>query len=398
MKAQTVTVTKERNLMNYREMANAIRALSMDAVEKAQSGHPGMPMGRAYFATVLFSKDLKFDPRNPDWADRDRFVLSAGHGSMLQYSLLYLTGYKRMTLHRGLTCPQLRASPAEHPEVAHKAVIETPPGRLGQGIATAVGMALGERILNNRFGDDLVDHYTWVIASDGDLMEGISHESCALAGHLKLARLIVLYDDNGISIDGPTSLSYSDNVPLRFQSYGWDVQTVDGHDIAQIDAAMAKARASSKPSIICCKTHVGYGAPTKQGKASSHGSPLGEKEIAGAREKLVWPHGPFEVPEVTLRMWRDVGERHNAEHDEWEKRLCDNRVKTEFLRTLDGDIATQIYPRIQEIKESFAKEKPKMATRQTSGKVLEKLVPAIPSLIGGSADLTGSVYTKIDGL
>jgi transketolase len=397
MKTQAATVTRERNQLNYRDMANAIRALSMDAVEKAQSGHPGMPMGMADVATVLFSKYLKFDPRNPDWADRDRFVLSAGHGSMLQYALLYLTGYKKITLDQIKSFRQLHALTAGHPEVDHEAGIETTTGPLGQGIATAVGMALGERILNNRFGDDLVDHYTWVIASDGDLMEGISHEACALAGHLKLARLVVLYDDNGISIDGPTSLSYSDNVPLRFQSYGWDVQTVDGHDVAQIDAAMAKVRASDRPSIICCKTHIGYGAPTKQGKSSSHGSPLGEKEIAGAREKLGWGHAPFEIPDYILRMWRDVGERHHAEHDEWEKRLCDNRVKTEFLRTLDGDIATQIHSLIQEVKEYFAKEKPKMATRQTSGKVLEKLIPAIPSLIGGSADLTGSVNTKIDG-
>lgn len=397
MKTQAAPVTKESSFPHYRDMANAIRALSMDAVEKAQSGHPGMPMGMADVATVLFDKYLKYDPQHPEWPDRDRFVLSAGHGSMLLYSLLYLTGYSEMTLEQLKNFRQLGSLTPGHPEVSFKCGIETTTGPLGQGLSTAVGMALGERILNNRFSDELVDHYTYVIASDGDLMEGISHEACALAGHLKLSRLIVLYDDNGISIDGPTSLSYSDDVRKRFEAYGWDTQEIDGHNTAQIDAAIGRARATETPSIICCKTHIGYGAPTKQDKASSHGSPLGEKEIAGTRQNLGWNHAPFVVPDSVMKLWREAGERNRGEYNDWMKRLGDNRIKNDFLRTLDGDIAAQIAPLIIELKETFAREKPKMATRQTSGKVLEKLVPALPSLIGGSADLTGSVNTKIDG-
>ena len=271
---------------SHKDMANAIRALSMDAVEKAKSGHPGMPMGMADTATVLFSKALKYDPTRPDWADRDRFVLSAGHGSMLLYSLLYLTGYERMTLDQLRRFRQLGSLTAGHPEVDVEAGVEITTGPLGQGIATAVGMALAERILNQRFGDALVDHHTYVIAGDGDLMEGVSHEACSLAGHLKLSRLIVLYDDNGISIDGPTSLSFTDDTPKRFDSYGWDVRTVDGHDAEAVEQALAEARATDTPSLICCRTTIGFGAPTKAGKSSSHGSPLGSDEIVGARKAL----------------------------------------------------------------------------------------------------------------
>jgi len=397
MTAQAATVMKESYQHNYQDMANAIRALSMDAVEKAKSGHPGMPMGMADVATVLFSKFMKFNPQDPEWADRDRFVLSAGHGSMLLYSLLYLTGYNEMTLEQIKNFRQLGSLTPGHPEVSFKCGIETTTGPLGQGISTAVGMALAERILNNRFSDDLVDHSTYVIASDGDLMEGISHEACALAGHLKLSRMIVLYDDNGISIDGPTSLSYSENVRMRFEAYGWDVQEIDGHDTAQIESAITHAQATDTPSIICCKTHIGFGAPTKQDKASSHGAPLGDKEIAGTRKALSWPHAPFVVPDQTLQMWREAGERSLGDYNAWMKRLGDNRIKSDFLRTLDGDCGNQIFPLIMELKETFATEKPKMATRQTSGKVLEKLVSAIPELVGGSADLTGSVNTKIKG-
>ncbi len=397
MTAQAAAMKNEGTQFNYKDMANAIRALSMDAVEKANSGHPGMPMGMADIATVLFTKYLKYDPRNPDWPDRDRFVLSAGHGSMLLYSLLYLTGYEKMTLDQLKNFRQMKSLTPGHPEVDHSAGIETTTGPLGQGISNAIGMALAERILNNRFHDELVDHHTWVIASDGDLMEGISHEACALAGHLKLNRLIVLYDDNGISIDGPTSLSYSDDVPKRFEAYGWAVKTIDGHDTAQIDKALAWARGSDKPVIICCKTHIGYGAPTKQGKASSHGSPLGEKEIAGAREKLVWPHKPFDVPKDVFDQWRKAGEWHHGDYAAWEKRLNASAHKKDFLETLKADKSAAIAPLIAALKKNFATEKPKLATRQTSGKVLEKLVPALPSLIGGSADLTGSVNTKIEG-
>jgi transketolase len=383
--------------LDLKQMANALRALAMDAVEKANSGHPGMPMGMADVATVLFTKYLKFDAANPTWPDRDRFILSAGHGSMLQYGLLHLCGYEKMTLDQLKNFRQLHALTAGHPEVMPEAGIETTTGPLGQGISNAVGFALAERILNNRFTDELVDHHTYVICSDGDLMEGISHESCALAGHLKLSRLICLYDDNGISIDGPTSLSYSDDVTKRFESYGWDVQTVDGHDTMQIGAAIARALTTDTPSMIRCKSHIGFGCPTKQDSASSHGSPLGEKEIAGARENLGWSHAPFEIPQDVMDMWRSVGKRGSADRNEWLKRLEQNRTATEFKHTMDGDVFAAVSPLIQKIKDKFAADAPKLATRQTSGMVLQDLVEALPQLIGGSADLTGSNLTKTKG-
>ncbi|MCB9991827.1 MAG: transketolase [Rhodospirillales bacterium] len=377
-------------------MANAVRALSMDAVQKANSGHPGMPMGMADVATVLFSKFLKFDPRNPLWPDRDRFILSAGHGSMLLYSLLYLTGYEKMTMEEIQNFRQLGSLTPGHPEVMPEAGIEITTGPLGQGISSAVGFALAERILAARFSD-LINHYTYVIASDGDLMEGISHEACALAGHLGLGKLVVLYDDNGICIDGPTSLSYSDDVPKRFESYGWDVQTIDGHNVDEISKAIAKAQVTETPSIICCKTHIGYGAPTKQDSASSHGSPLGDEEIKGARENLDWPHEPFDIPLEIMELWRLIGERNQPEYEQWETALEQNRYRDEFSKVLEGDVTAEIAPLIAQVKKDFAKDKPKMATRQCSGTVLESLVPALPFLIGGSADLTGSVNTKIKG-
>ncbi len=382
---------------DIKTMANAIRALAMDAVEKAASGHPGMPMGMADVATVLYSRFLKFDPKNPEWPDRDRVVLSAGHGSMLLYALNYLTGYDAITLDQIKNFRQLGAITAGHPEAEHHAGIETTTGPLGQGIATAVGMALAERILNARFGDDLVGHFTYVIASDGDLMEGISHEACSLAGHLALGKLIVLYDDNGISIDGPTALSYTENTPMRFQSYGWNVLTVDGHDFAEIESAIEKARTSNKPTIICCKTHIGYGAPTKQDSASSHGSPLGKDEIAGARKNLGWPHEPFVIPEDVLSSWRRVGKQGRSEFDAWTFRLAASAKKKDFLAEMDGEVAHIAAPIVAGLKKKFAAEKPKLATRQTSGLVLEALVPKLAELIGGSADLTGSVNTKIKG-
>ncbi len=397
MKPQAAAAPAMEMQTNYKYMANAIRALAMDAVEKAASGHPGMPMGMADVATVLFSKYLKFNPKQPTWPDRDRFILSAGHGSMLLYSILYLTGYDRMTINQLRNFRQMHSLTPGHPEVNQDYGIETTTGPLGQGISNAVGFALAERILHNRFGDGLVDHHTYVIASDGDLMEGISHESCALAGHLKLNKLIVLYDDNGISIDGPTSLSYSDDVKKRFEGYGWDVQKIDGHDTAQIDAAIAVAQRTATPSIICCKTHIGFGAPTKQDSASSHGSPLGEKEIEGARKNLGWNYEPFEIPDSILALWRKAGERSNREYADWKKRLDQNRIKDEYLKKMTGDVSDLIKPLIADLKKSFADGKPKLATRQTSGKVLEKLVPAVPALIGGSADLTGSNNTKIEG-
>ncbi|AEP09492.1 transketolase [Micavibrio aeruginosavorus ARL-13] len=378
-------------------MSNAIRALAMDAVEKANSGHPGMPMGMADVATVLFTKFMNFDAKHPEWADRDRFILSAGHGSMLQYALLYLLGYEKMTLDQIKNFRQLHAITAGHPEVMPSAGIEITTGPLGQGISTAPGFALAERILNARFGDDLINHWTYVIASDGDLMEGISHEACALAGHLKLSKLVVLYDDNGISIDGPTSLSYSDDVTKRFESYHWDVQTVDGHDMAAIEHAIAHAKTTDKPSIIRCKTKIGFGAPTKENKSSSHGSPLGTDEIAGARKNLNWPHAPFEIPDDVLAAWRDAGRRGASNYAAWNERLESSANKGAFLKTMAGDVAKDIAPLVNELKKQFASDAKADATRKTSGKVLEKLVPAVAELIGGSADLTGSVMTQIKG-
>ena len=379
-------------------MANAIRALAMDAVEKANSGHPGMPMGMADVATVLFTKFIKFDPKNPEWADRDRFILSAGHGSMLQYALLYLLGYNKMTLDQIKNFRQLHALTAGHPEVMPSAGIEMTTGPLGQGISTAPGFALGERILNARFGNDLVDHWTYVIASDGDLMEGISHESCALAGHLKLSKIIVMYDDNGISIDGPTALSYSDDVTKRFESYHWDVQSIDGHDMAAIERAIAHAKTTDKPSLIRCKTKIGFGAPTKENSSSSHGSPLGADELAGAKKNLGWAHGPFEIPDDVLSAWRDAGARSSGLYADWKKRLDQSAHKAEFLDTQGGDVAKTIAPMIRDVKKQFVADNKAAATRKTSGQVLEKLVPAVKALIGGSADLTGSVLTQIKNI
>ncbi|MCB1563128.1 MAG: transketolase [Alphaproteobacteria bacterium] len=380
---------------DLKRMANAIRALAMDAVQAANSGHPGMPMGMADVATVLYTKFLKFDPKNPEWADRDRFILSAGHGSMLLYALNYLTGYEKMTLEEIKNFRQLGHITAGHPEVEPDAGIEMTTGPLGQGISTAPGMALAERMLNARFGDDLVNHYTYVIASDGDMMEGISHEACSLAGHMRLSKLIVLYDDNGICIDGATSTSFSDNTPQRFEAYGWDTATVDGHDFAAIEAAIAAAQKSNKPSLICCKTKIGFGAPTKENSASSHGAPLGEEEIAGARKNLDWPHGPFEVPGDVLDQWRSVGQRAYQAQLDWQARLENSADKAAFLKALNKDIAQDIAPLIAEVKKAFAADRPKKATRQTSGTVLEKLVPAVQEMVGGSADLTGSNNTIV---
>ena len=382
--------------ISHKDMANVIRALSMDAVQKANSGHPGMPMGMADAATVLFGKFLRFDPSRPTWPDRDRFVLSAGHGSMLLYSLLYLTGYERMTLDQLRNFRQLHSLTAGHPEVDFEAGIETTTGPLGQGIANAVGMALAERMLNARFGDALVDHHTYVIAGDGCMMEGISHEACSLAGHLKLGRLIVLYDDNGISIDGPTDLAFSDDTAKRFEAYGWDVRKADGHDPAAVEQALAEARATDTPSLICCRTTIGYGAPTKAGTAGVHGSPLGDEEIAGTREALGWPHAPFEIPDDLLQAWRAVGAQGAASRSAWEERLAaaDDDLSAAFGTALSGELPTGLDDLIAAFKRDTAAEAPKIATRAASGKVLDVLVPAVPELIGGSADLTGSNNTR----
>jgi transketolase len=375
-------------------MANAIRALSMDAVEKANSGHPGMPMGMADVATVLFSEHLKFNPAHPNWPDRDRFVLSAGHGSMLLYSLLYLTGYSDITLEEIKNFRQLGAKTAGHPEFGHAAGIETTTGPLGQGIAGAVGMALAERLMQARFGDELVDHRTYVIVGDGCLMEGISQEAISLAGHLQLNKLIVLWDDNKICIDGPTSLTISEDTCKRFEASGWNVQAVDGHDPAAINKAIAAAKASDRPSFIACRTTIAFGAPTKAGKNSSHGSPLGKGEIEGARKNLGWAHGEFEVPDSVLSVWREIGRRGEKDFSEWTKRLEESQKSEEFERLIAKELPAGWVSAFEEFKKGLVETKPNEATRKSSENVLQVLTAAIPEMIGGSADLTGSNNTK----
>lgn len=382
---------------DLRSMANAIRFLAADAVDKANSGHPGMPMGMADVATVLYSKFLKFDPKNPTWSDRDRFILSGGHGSMLLYAVNYLTGYELMTIDQIKNFRQLHSLTAGHPEINHAAGIEMTTGPLGQGIASAVGFAVTERILNARFGNDLVSHKTYVMCGDGDLMEGISHESCSLAGHLKLGNLIVMYDDNDISIDGPTALSFTEDVIKRFDSYGWATARVDGHDFAAIETALANAQNSTKPVLIACKTKIGFGSPNKQGTSGVHGSPLGAEETAAARKHLGWISAPFEIPSDILHAWRNVGTRGQSDSYAWQKRLDSSAQKSEFEKTLNADVSSVVTAALKDTKISIASEKPKLATRASSGKVLEALVPQLAQLIGGSADLTPSNNTKTKG-
>ena len=378
------------------DLANAIRFLSADAVQKAKSGHPGMPMGMADVAAVLFTRFMKFDPKAPQWADRDRFVLSAGHGSMLLYSVLHLTGYEDMTMDELKNFRQLGARTAGHPEYGHASGIETTTGPLGQGITNAVGMALAERMMSARFGDDLVDHHTYVIAGDGCLMEGISHEAISLAGHLGLSKLILLWDDNSICIDGPTDKTVGDDQPARFKACGWNVQSVGGHDADAIGAAIEKARSSDKPTLIACKTIIGFGAPNKEGTAATHGAPLGDDEIAGAREKLGWPHEPFTVPDDVLAAWRSAGVRGAGQRAAWENRLqaTAGEVKEEFERVMSGSLPKAWQEALNGYKRRITDEKPGWASRQSSGEALKVLTGAIPELIGGSADLTGSVNTK----
>jgi transketolase len=386
--------------VDHKDLANAIRALSMDAVQKAKSGHPGMPMGMADVATVLFTQFLKFDPADPDWPDRDRFVLSAGHGSMLIYALLHLTGYKAMTMEQIRNFRQLGAITAGHPEYGHVPGVEMTTGPLGQGIATSVGMALAERMMAAKFGENLVDHHTWVIASDGDLMEGISHEAASFAGHLKLSRLIVLYDDNGISIDGGTGLAWSDDVLQRFAAYGWDTASADGHDPESVAAAITAAQQSDKPSLIACRTTIGYGAPTKAGTAGSHGAPLGDDEIAATRKAIGWDYPPFEIPDAVLSEWRKAGSRSAASHAAWNKRLgdADAAVRSEFQRLVSGDLPAGWQDAMAVFKEQLLADKPERATRESSGAALEVLTAAVPEMIGGSADLTGSVNTYVKNM
>ena len=384
----------------HADMANAIRALAMDAVEQARSGHPGMPMGLADVATVLFGRFLKFDPSRPDWPDRDRFVLSNGHGSMLLYALLYLTGYPDIDIDEIRNFRQLGSRTAGHPEYGVAAGIETTTGPLGQGLANAVGMVLAERSMAARFGSELVDHHTYVVCGDGCLMEGISQEAISLAGHLRLDRLIVLYDSNDISIDGPTSLAFSDDVRARFESAGWHTQRVDGHDPEAVAAAIAAAKAEPRPSMIECRTVIGFGAPTKAGTAASHGAPLGAEEIAGARDRLDWPHAPFTVPDAILAAWRAVGERGRDARAAWEARraaLGEGR-RAAFDAAVAGDLPAGLSQALAGLKRSFADEGPTIATRVANQRVIGAIADALPCLIGGSADLTGSNGTKTDAL
>lgn len=379
------------------QMANAIRALSMDAVEKANSGHPGMPMGMADVATILFTEFLKYNPQNPDWADRDRFILSAGHGSMLLYSLLYLTGYAEMTIDEIKNFRQLGSKTCGHPEYGFAGGIETTTGPLGQGIANSVGFALAERMLNARFGNELVDHKTYVIAGDGCLMEGISQEAITLAGHLKLNKLIVIWDDNKISIDGPTSLSTSEDQLKRFEAAGWNVVSIDGHNFDEIRSALTEAQTSDKPFMIAARTTIAKGAPTKAGTASSHGSPLGKTEIEGVRKAINWNSEPFIIPENILNSWREAGAKNIKTYNSWKNKLRNSEHKKEFERVMEHKLPANFNEKIQEAKKVFSTSS-KMATRKSSGLALETLADALPELIGGSADLTGSNLTKTKNL
>ena len=382
-----------------RRMADVIRVLAMDAVEAAKSGHPGMPMGMADVATVLWSRFLKFDPAQPDWPDRDRFVLSAGHGSMLLYALLHLTGYPGMTIGELKRFRQLGSRTAGHPEYDNAPGIETTTGPLGQGLANAVGMALAERLLAARFGTALVDHYTYVIAGDGCLMEGISQEAISLAGHLKLGKLILLWDDNAISIDGGTELATSDDQLERFNAAGWDAVGVDGHDPEAVAAAIARARGTDRPSLIACRTTIAFGAPTKAGSAAAHGSPLGAAEIAGARARLGWSDAPFVVPDDVAQWWREVGQRGAKSAEAWQQRLdaAPPETRLRFEHSIGGALPAGFAAAIAGVRAKFMAEAPKIATRQASGFVLDALAPHMPELIGGSADLTGSNNTKAKG-
>ena len=372
----------------HNDLANCIRFLSIDAVQKANSGHPGMPMGMADVATVLFKNFLRFNPKNPDWLNRDRFVLSAGHGSMLLYSLLYLTGYKSISINNIKKFRQLNSICAGHPEYHPKTGIETTTGPLGQGISNAVGFAIAEEILKNKLGKDLINHKTYVLAGDGCLMEGISHEAMSLAGHLKLKNLVMLFDNNSISIDGPTNLAVSDNFKKRFEGYGWDYISINGHNEKEIFKALKKVQKAKKPTVISCKTKIGYGSPNKSGKASSHGSPLGVDEIKLIRKALNWKTKPFDIPNKILKEWRKIGQRGEILEKKWNKIL--KRKKIKFNQTLKNNFNTAL----KKEKEDAIKEPKSLATRKCSEMTLSALTKEKNNLIGGSADLAGSNNTK----
>ena len=391
MKDKTSTST-----VTHGELANAIRFLSIDAVEKAKSGHPGLPMGMADVATILFKDFLKFNPSDPSWHDRDRFILSAGHGSMLLYSLLFLSGYKDISIKDIKNFRQLRGKCAGHPEYGYFKGIETTTGPLGQGIGNAVGMALAEKIISKSFGTKISNHFTYAIASDGDLMEGISHEVASFAGHLKLNKLIVFFDDNGISIDGPVSLSNSENTISRFKSYNWNTISINGHNPKEIARAIKIAQKSKKPSLISCKTKIGFGSPNKEGKSSSHGTPLGEDEIKLTRKKLKWDHKPFMIPKKILEEWNAVGHRSLSEYKKWKKnfnKLSLNK-KNEYRRRVDGKLPKDLKKILSQFKKKFIQNPSSIATRQSSELVINAIAPKLPELVGGSADLTGSNNTR----
>jgi len=380
----------------FKDLANAIRFLSVDAVQKANSGHPGLPMGMADVATVLFKYYLRFNPKNPDWINRDRFVLSAGHGSMLLYSLLYLTGYKSISIKDIQNFRQLKSICAGHPEYKKKSGIETTTGPLGQGLSNAIGMAIAEEVMKKRFGSNLINHRTYVIASDGDFMEGISHEAMSLAGHLKLKNLVVFFDNNKVSIDGSTKLAVSDNYKKRFESYGWNFQEVNGHNEKQISKAIKKTLKSKKPSLISCKTIIGYGSPNKSGKASSHGAALGDEEVALVRKRLKWKYKPFEIPKEILNEWRKVGKRGDLQEKKWNivYNKKSKKVKDEFSRQINTKLPKNLDKIIDKEKRKFFNLKPNVASRQSSASVLEAITKNLPELVGGSADLSGSNNTK----
>ena len=384
--------------VTHSDLANAVRALAMDAVEQAKSGHPGLPMGAADIATVLFTKFLKYDAADPTWPDRDRFVLSAGHGSMLLYALLHLTGVEGMTIDELKRFRQLDSKTPGHPENFMTPGVETTTGPLGQGIATAVGMALAERMLNAEFGDDLVDHHTYVLASDGDLMEGISHEAIALAGHLRLSRLVVLFDDNGISIDGPLSLSDSVDQVKRFEACGWRAVRVDGHDPQAIARALSRARKSDRPTLIACRTTIGYGAPKKAGSSKAHGEPLGAEELTGAKAALGWNHAPFEVPEEIRDAWAKAGRKSRRLRKAWADRLQASPTRAEFERRVKGIRPEKLAEAVSALKARLVAEPQTVATRKASEIALEAVTEAMPELILGSADLTPSNNTKTKNL
>ena len=383
--------------ITHQSMANAIRALAMDAVEMAKSGHPGLPMGAADIATVLFTRVLKYDINDTNWANRDRFILSAGHGSMLLYALLYLTGEREMTIDQIKNFRQMGALTPGHPELHHTKGVEMTTGPLGQGISTAVGFALAERMLNAEFGN-VVDHHTFVLASDGDLMEGMSHEAISIAGHLKLNRMIVLHDDNNISIDGPLSVACSTDQVKRFEASGWNAVRIDGHDPEAIYKALMDAKASDRPTYIGCKTTIGYGAPTRAGTSKSHGEPLGADEITGTRKALGWTSEPFVIPEDILAAWRQAGSRGKAAHEAWTAQLSklDAGVRAEFERRLAGDLPTALKATVSAYKQKMAGSTVAVATRKASENALKAIAPVVPELLTGSADLTGSNNTKVE--